>query len=300
MRGLCRPKQLEIEMYARQLQEVYNSYLEQHSPIMSHYRALREKDDFYQRDIARNEKLIEQAAEILTNLQNEWMRTTRTVSSKLNRMNAQKEELARRYWQMKKESKLANTKDDDMLTVLVDSSQDAIKRLEAVREKLNKITQMHQICTKYENERLDVLVRCSEEEWRPQSFENLNDAMMNECREYSKMDKFLLKVNRVKVQTMCLKAEKTKLAKESLQLKQYIKKYLTELALKGGKERPLSMKLRNEAQNLDVNGKILNRPVTCIEGALSNAVMYEKRMKLQEKREKEIGGIRAYPRVYCW
>ncbi|CAG5045255.1 unnamed protein product [Parnassius apollo] len=287
-------------MYARKLQEVYNSYLEQHSPIMSHYRALREKDDFYQRDIARNEQLIEQAAEILTNLQNEWMRTMRTVSSKLNRMNAQKEELARRYWQMKKESKLANNKDDDMLTMLVDSSQDAIKRLEAVREKLNKIAQMHQICTKYENERLDVLVRCSEEEWRPQIFENLNDVMMNECREYSKMDKFLLKVNRVKVQTMCLKAEKTKLAKENLQLKQYIKKYLTELALKGGKERPLSMEVRNEAQNLDVNGKILNRPVTCIEGALSNAVMYEKRMKLQEKREKEIGGIRAYQRIYCW
>lgn len=45
---------------------------------------------------------------------------------------------------------------------------------------------------------------------------------------------------------------------------------------------------------------IRRRPVTCIEGALSNAVMHEKRMKLHEKREKETGGIRSYPRIHCW
>lgn len=43
-----------------------------------------------------------------------------------------------------------------------------------------------------------------------------------------------------------------------------------------------------------------NRPVTCIEGALSNAVMHEQRMKLQEKKNKELNNIRAYPRVHCW
>ena len=70
------------------------------------------------------------------------------------------------------------------------------------------------------------------------------------------MDKFLLKVNRVKVQTMCLKAERAKLAKENIQLKQYIKRYLTELALKGNKERPMSMKNQNELK-IEVNGKLM-------------------------------------------
>lgn len=78
----------------------------------------------------------------------------------------------------------------------------------------------------------------------------------NECKEYMKMDKFLNKINRVKVQTICLRAEKAKLAKENIQLKQYIKKYLTELALKGGKDRPASMKYNN-IQKTDDNGRTL-------------------------------------------
>lgn len=70
------------------------------------------------------------------------------------------------------------------------------------------------------------------------------------------MDKFLLKVNRVKVQNICLKAERAKLAKENIQLKQYIKRYLTELALKGNKERPTSMKYHTELK-IEVNGKLM-------------------------------------------
>ncbi|CAH2048758.1 unnamed protein product, partial [Iphiclides podalirius] len=297
MRNLCRPKQLEIETYFNRLQGVYNTYQEQHNPIMGHYRALREKDDFYQRDIARNDQMIEHAEEILANLQNEWTRTIKTMGAKLDRMVSRKEELARRYWQMKKESKATSNKDNDKLTVLVNSSQDAIKRLEEVKEKINKINLMYQICSKYENEELDVL-GSSNGQWIPQSYETLDEAMIEECKEYMKMGNFLLKVNRVKVQTICLRAEKAKLAKENVQLKHYIKKYLTELALKDGKDRPMSLK-PPRMQYIDDDVK-MHRPVTCIEGALSNAVMYEKRMKLQERRDKETGGIRSYPRINCW
>lgn len=60
---------------------------------------------------------------------------------------------------------------------------------------------------------------------------------------------------------MCLKAEKAKLAKENLQLKHYIKQYLTEMALKGGKDRPLSVKLQSGVQKIDTAGKVLYVPV---------------------------------------
>lgn len=62
MRSLCRPKKSQIEMYWTKLREVYSTYLERFNPIMSHYNSLREKDDFYQRDIARNELQIQQAS----------------------------------------------------------------------------------------------------------------------------------------------------------------------------------------------------------------------------------------------
>lgn len=56
---------------------------------------------------------------------------------------------------------------------------------------------------------------------------------------------------------MCLKAEKAKLAKENVQLKNYIKQYLTEMALKGGKDRPLSVKIQSGVQKIDTAGKVL-------------------------------------------
>lgn len=62
MRSLCQPKQAEIDSYWMKLREVFTSYLEQHSPIMGLYQSLQEKDSFYQRDIARNDYQIQQAA----------------------------------------------------------------------------------------------------------------------------------------------------------------------------------------------------------------------------------------------
>lgn len=62
MRALRRPKDLEVEYYLNQLRDVYNKYLELHNPIIDHYNYLREKDSFYQKDIAKNENLIEQTA----------------------------------------------------------------------------------------------------------------------------------------------------------------------------------------------------------------------------------------------
>ncbi|XP_060803456.1 dynein regulatory complex subunit 2 [Amyelois transitella] len=299
LRSFCRPKQLEIEGYWVKLRDVYNGYLEKHNPIMAHYQSLREKDDFYRRDIARNDAHIQQTAENLMNLQKEWVRNTNTIAMKLKKMAQHKEELSKRYWQLKKHSKQELNKGGERLALMVDASQGAIKRMEEVKEKLDKILQMEEICRKFEHTD-DEVVKDSESDdgFLSLEFQNLDGAMIKECKEYSKMEKFILKANRVKVQTLCLKAEKAKLVKDNTQLKLYIKRYLTELALRGV-DRPLSVKIQG-VQKIDGTGKVLNRPVTCIEGALSNAVQHEKRMRTLDKKNKEIGGVRAYPRVQCW
>ncbi|CAK1551252.1 unnamed protein product [Leptosia nina] len=297
MRSLCRPKQQEIDLYWGKLREVYNGYLEQHNPMMSHYLSLQEKDDFYQRDIARNEIQLQQATEILLSLQKEWAKTTTSLSYKLDRLNNHKDELAKKYWQMKKDNKAKRYKEGEMIAVLVDASTEAKTYLEKMLGKLSKINEMARICSKYEINDDEEQINGTESDGMSVDCENLDAAMMEEYKEFKKMDKFLLKVNRARVQTICLWSEKAKLAKENVHLKQYIKKYLTDLALKDGKERPVTSR---HADTDKMNyGKAINRPVTCIEGALSNAVMHERRLKLEKERIKEIGGVRSYPRVNC-
>ncbi|CAG9786883.1 unnamed protein product [Diatraea saccharalis] len=194
---------------------------------------------------------------MVLNLQRECMRTTNSVTHKLTKMNNHKDELTKRYWLIKRESKAQRNSGDGQLTIMVNASQDAIKRLEQVKEKMNKIMQMAEICRKYEHLTDDSLLKDVDTNGAPVDFENLDGAMIKECKEYSKMDKFLLKMNRVRVQTICLKAEKAKLAKENVQLKLYIKRYLTELALRGNKSRPQSMQIQSELQKIDVNGKTM-------------------------------------------
>lgn len=70
--------------------------------------------------------------------------------------------------------------------------------------------------------------------------------LQNEYREYSKMGKFLRKMNLVDVQNVCLKTEKAKLSRDNVQLKHCIKRCLTELVLKNEKQRPFSVKLQSE------------------------------------------------------
>lgn len=50
-----------------------------------------------------------------------------TTESKIKRMSEHKEELARRYWLMKKESKAARSRESEQLILLVDVSQTVIE-----------------------------------------------------------------------------------------------------------------------------------------------------------------------------
>ncbi|KAI8437007.1 hypothetical protein MSG28_010407 [Choristoneura fumiferana] len=221
MRVLCRPKKSQIEMYWTKLREVYNTYFERFHPIMSHYNSLREKDDFYQRDIARNELQIQQASELLLNLQKEYKKSTNAMAAKLNRMGSHREELAKKYWQMKKDSKNERSRTEEYLAVMVDASQDA--------------TKLAKICSKYEIDGDNDVMRSETGDSRIPDYEYLDGAMI----------------------TMCLRAEKNKLTAENVQLKHYIKRYLTELALKGHKGRPFSVALQSKTQKVDAAGKVL-------------------------------------------
>lgn len=65
--------------------------------------------------------------EVLLTLQNEWMNTTGTIAYKLQRMNNHKEQLSKRYCQMKKDDKSAKNKAAEKLQVMVNVSQDTIQ-----------------------------------------------------------------------------------------------------------------------------------------------------------------------------
>ncbi|KAG7308456.1 hypothetical protein JYU34_005663 [Plutella xylostella] len=299
MRRLLAPAEQLIEACWSRLRGVYSGFLQQHQPVAAHYQLLVEKDDFYQRDIARNERQIQRATKLLLTLQKQYHRTVTASSVKLQRLVARKEELSRRYWQLKRDCKSAGSRGDNRLVVLVEASQGVVERMEGLKKKLEKIQQLAEICSKFEKEEdREVMGQSDDDNGGVVLYDHLDDAMAKECTEYSKMDKFMLKMNHVKVQALCLKAEKTKLSKENIQLKHYIKKYLTELALKNEKDRPSTVKVQSGINKAEMP-KIL-RPVTCIEGAVCNAVMHEKRMKILEKKNLEFGGIRAYPRMQNW
>lgn len=61
------------------------------------------------------------------NLQKEYKKSTNAMATKLKRMASHREELAKKYWQMKKDSNSGRSRTQEYLAVMVDASQDATK-----------------------------------------------------------------------------------------------------------------------------------------------------------------------------
>ena len=105
---------------------------------------------------------------------------------------------------------------------------------------------------------------------------------------YEKLDMFWMRFNRTRIDCVCLKEEKMALQKENKELKLRLKHYLVTVNMTNGQpaqknerfaNRPSSMKIERvehiaitDKNQLIKKSKQDRRPVTCIEGNLSNAV----------------------------
>ena len=100
-----------------------------------------------------------------------------------------------------------------------------------------------------------------------------------------------MRFNRVRIDCACLREEKSSIIKENKELKNKLKNYLVTVNMTSGhpvhelsekfSNRPSSMRIeRIEQVNAKTESvkksKIVRRPVTCIEGNLSNAVRHLK------------------------
>lgn len=107
---------------------------------------------------------------------------------------------------------------------------------------------------------------------------------------YDKLDLFWMRFNRTRIDCVCLKEEKLSLQRSNKELKSKLKNYLVTVNMTNGQpaqknerigQRPSSMKIERiehiaiSAKNeLIKKSKHERRPVTCIEGNLSNAVRH--------------------------
>lgn len=105
---------------------------------------------------------------------------------------------------------------------------------------------------------------------------------------YEKLETFWMRFNRTRIDCVCLREEKVSLQKQNKELKMKLKHYLVTVNMTNGQpaqknerfaNRPSSMKIERvehiaiSAKNqLIKKSKQERRPVTCIEGNLSNAV----------------------------
>lgn len=113
---------------------------------------------------------------------------------------------------------------------------------------------------------------------------------------YDILENFRMKHNRTKIDCVCLQEEKSLLKAQNKKFKYQLKHYLISLNMSNGQPassyknddrftaRPSSMRIErivhiplNEGSKLKSKKKITQRPLTCIEGRLSNAVRYQSR-----------------------
>lgn len=115
-------------------------------------------------------------------------------------------------------------------------------------------------------------------------------SLQNIIHLYEKLDIFWMRYNRTRIDCVCLKEEKSSLQKQNKELKHKLKTYLVTVNMTSGNpvhsnekfsNRPSSMKVERvehfaitSKKELIKTAKQDRRPVTCIEGNLSNAVRH--------------------------
>lgn len=283
-----------MESLWREFQIVLNNYTSYTKEFYDDYVDLRRKDDIETKLNQKHYKEISRCMEIIADYRLDIDSKVSNFNLTKTHLQRVKGELQERYSQLK--LKLANARATDKQNIhhLVSCCTKARKVLENLQEKGAAVEQLAVICRKYEsdNQRYPLTAR-SEGATLP-SVPVVTDFKMMTYKNFSKMDHFWEKYNRVRLDCACLMEEKSFLQSENNRLKIRMKRYLLDLTMMGNPtssgsrtqqlgQRPKSMTIEKvECIELSrqptskpskrIQSSTSYRPVTCIEGNLSVAI----------------------------
>lgn len=202
----------------------------------------------------------------------------------------------KRYFDIKSRLTMAAKRDKENIRQLVVLSSGSLNYLKKVLKEGNTLIQLAAICRKLETdkEKFIPLLADAPNYTLATDAERLRtpvgDFTTTTYNNLAKMENFWVRYNRARLDCACLLEEKSNLEAQNKALKVKLRQYLVQMQMNssvGAKQRaanigdrPKSMKiekmehidLTQQRRQLTTKEKLRQRPATCIEGNLSNAI----------------------------
>uniref|UniRef100_A0A182SG57 Dynein regulatory complex protein 1/2 N-terminal domain-containing protein n=1 Tax=Anopheles maculatus TaxID=74869 RepID=A0A182SG57_9DIPT len=320
---ITKEREREMERLWKEFQRVLNLYLRNTEEYRNEYNTLRDQDSSDTKNIQDHYAEVARLSDQIADLRLKLATLKEEHEFNMKQMQKSKTELQHRVQNLKQEMELGTRLDQEQLKTLAVYSNDAIKHLQAMLKKVKSIYQIASFCKKYETESEDLLPfvqRPKESQGQSElpaadralvalpSTDTTMDSFKREVFDTAELfESFWMRFNKARIDVACLREEKQQLIDRNEQLKAHLKDYLITVNMNSGgpveshvdllTKRPTSMKIeklvRIDEQVLVQEGtrKTVRfrtagpqcRPVTCIEGNLSNAIRNERLVGVRAK-----------------
>lgn len=285
MEALWREFQLVLTGYVAYTKEFYDEYLD-----------IKKKDELETQFIQSHYQEVTKYSDVIVDLRLELQSIRSQYELNRKHLLDIKVSYQIRYTRVKGFLEEGLKRDKSNTRQMVINSTNAIKALKACYKKLSTLCQLTTICRKYEglNEKLQMQqtrvtdLAISRQEGIILSSQ---DFQTNTYNNLSKMEHFWTRYNKVRLDCVCLLAEKSNLVEENARLKSRLKHYLVDMAVvrtnysaEHGNRRPKSMTIEKveciDLTEMRKSGVQTDhhriRPITCTEGNLSVAIRSRK------------------------
>uniref|UniRef100_A0A182Y1P1 Dynein regulatory complex protein 1/2 N-terminal domain-containing protein n=1 Tax=Anopheles stephensi TaxID=30069 RepID=A0A182Y1P1_ANOST len=320
---ITKEREREMERLWKEFQRVLNLYLRNTEEYRNEYNTLRDQDSSDTKNIQDHYAEVARLSDQIADLRLKLATLKEEHEFNMKQMQKSKAELQHRVQNLKQEMELGTRLDQEQLKTLAVYSNDAIKHLQGMLKKVKSIYQIASFCKKYETESEDLLPFVQRPKETPgqselpvadrtlvalPSTDTTMDKFKREVFDTAELfESFWMRFNKARIDVACLREEKQQLIDRNEQLKAHLKDYLVTVNMNSGgpveshvdllTKRPTSMKIeklvRIDEQVLVQEGtrKTVRfrtggqqcRPVTCIEGNLSNAIRNERLVGVRAK-----------------
>ncbi|KAL9702788.1 hypothetical protein quinque_006306 [Culex quinquefasciatus] len=306
---ITKERERHMEKLWKEFQKVLNTYLRNTEEYRNEYSKLRDQDSNDTRHIQNHYVEVARLSDLIANLRLKLTTIRDEHEFNVKQLQKSKMELQERVRNVKQEMEIGLKMDEEKLKQLAVCSNGALKYLQNLLKRGNAILQIATFCKKFETEN-ESLLPFVHSAVKRQMFEVDEDELKEPSTEFDvfkketfgiakKFENFWMRFNKARIDCACLQEEKQQLLEENERLKSQLKEYLITVNISNGgslesnetllAQRPSSMKvekvmhidLKLKAVRFSKNGQ--RRPVTCIEGNLSNAIRNDKLLEIKNK-----------------
>eukprot|EP00920_Eleutheroschizon_duboscqi_P013315 GHVT01031384.1.p1 GENE.GHVT01031384.1~~GHVT01031384.1.p1 ORF type:complete len:314 (-),score=39.02 GHVT01031384.1:1066-2007(-) len=228
----------------------HNDFEQITSNNQKEYKKLLEEDEILSRKLDQKMRQVQKLQSSITHWKIKVQQTKEESEERNAQLKVEKEQLQKHFQELKQKMNLLRNEETRRLSDLAVNARESTKRLQEQLNVADRILRMAQLCSKYETEREQVQpfpasrsIDVESVEWKSsesQLKEEIQEVLSDEgLDEWTYLDNFLKKYNKVLLDTLAIRREKKTVMEENAQLRSILRQFL---------------------DGVSVNDEVLNKP----------------------------------------